>query len=79
MQKAAPVVGEVLHPDSGLGADHADCTHQRAAHFVGLCADDVLDPDLHRGFGPVAALALFGELLAALALAVDLAGQHRGA
>lgn len=55
MHKATHVVGEVLHPDLGLGANHADRAHQGAAHVVGLRAEDVLDPDPHRRFGPVAA------------------------
>ena len=73
MHKTAHVVGEVLHPDLGPSADHADRAHQGAAHVVGLCAEDVLDPDPHRRFCPVAPLGLFGQRLAALALAVDVA------
>ncbi|MFT5651419.1 MAG: hypothetical protein ACI9TZ_002910, partial [Yoonia sp.] len=36
---------------------------------------DVLNPNPHRGFGPVAALGLVGQRLAPLALAVDVAFQ----
>jgi len=51
--------------------------HQCAAHVVGLRAEDVLDPDAHGGFGPVAALGQFGQRLAPLALAVYVASRNR--
>jgi len=35
----------------------------------------MLDPNPHGGFGPVALLGLLGQRLAALALAVNVAGQ----
>ena len=75
LDEAAHVVGEVLHPDLRLGARDADRAHQRAAHVVGLRAEDMFDPDPRGGFGPVAFLRLLGQRLAALALAVDVALQ----
>lgn len=79
MRQPSHVVGEVLHSDLGLRADQSDGAHQRPAHVVGLGAEDMLDPRAHDGFGPVAALALFGQWLAALALAMDAASQPSGA
>lgn len=38
----------------------------------------MLDPRAHRQFGPIAALGLLGQRLAALALAVDVAIQLQG-
>ena len=64
LAEAAHVVGEVFHPDLGLGPHQADRAHQGAAHVVGLRAEDVLYPDPHGGFGPVAALGLVGQRLA---------------
>ena len=78
LDEAAHGAGEVLHLDPGLGPHHADGPHQRAAHAVGLRAEDMLNPNPHGGFRPVAGLALFGQRLAALALAVDVAGQLGG-
>ncbi len=71
----AHVVGEVFHPDLGLRAHDADHAHQRADHVVGLRTEDMLDPGTYRRLGPVAGLALFGQRLAPLALAVDVALQ----
>lgn len=77
--KAAHVVGEVLHPDLGSGADHADHAYQGAALVVDLRAEDMFDPDTHGRFGTVAPLGLFSQWLSPLALAVDVAGQPSGA
>ena len=77
LAEAAHVVGKVLHPDLGLGPHQADGSHQGAAHVIGLGAKDMLDPDPHGGFGPVAALGLVGQRLAPLALAVDVAFELR--
>jgi len=73
LDETAHVVGKVLHPDLGLGADHADRAHQSAAHVIGLRAEHMLDAHTYRGFGPVAALGQFSQRLAALALAVNVA------
>lgn len=75
LAEAALVVGKVFHPDFGLGADQTDRAHQGSAHVIGLCAEDVLYADPHGGFGPVAALGLFGQRFAPLALAVNVALQ----
>jgi len=75
LAEAAHVAGEVLHPDRGLGPHQADRAHQGAAQVVGLRAKNVLDPDPHGGFGPVTALGLFSQRLAALAFTVDVAFQ----
>jgi hypothetical protein len=60
--QAPQVMGEVLHPNLGLG----------------LRAKDMLDPDPHGGFCSVALLGLFGQWLAPLALAANVAGQLHG-
>jgi|GEM_PF-6870486 len=75
LAQAAHIVGEVLHPDRGLGPHQADRAHQGAAHVVGLHAKDMLDPDPHGGFGAATALGLFSQRLAALAFTVDVAFQ----
>ena len=55
----------------------ADGSHQGAAHVIGLCADDMFEPDPPNspacGFGPVAALGLLAHRLAPIALAVNVA------
>lgn len=79
LAEAAHVVSQVLQPDLRFRPHHADRAHQCAAHVIGLCAEDMLDPRAHRGFGPVAAPGLFGQRLAALALAVDVALQLHAA
>ena len=78
MTQTAHVVGEVLHPDLGLGPHQTDGSHKGAAHVIGLRAKDMLDPDAHGGFGPIALLGLLGQRLAPLALAMDVAGQLSG-
>ena len=75
LAEAAHVVGKVLQPDLGFGPHQTDGAHQGAAHVVCLRAEDMLNPDPHGGFGPVAALGLCSQRLAALALAVDVAFQ----
>ena len=60
LAEPAHIVGEVPHPDLGLGSNQANGAHQGAAHIVGLRAEDVFDPNPHGGLGPVAALGLFG-------------------
>ena len=88
LTKSTHVVGKVLHPDLCFGPHQADGAHEGAAHVAGLRAEDVFDhclavhalactrrADPHGGFGPVAALGLFGQRLAPLALAVDMAFQ----
>jgi len=47
MDETAHVVGQVLHPDLDLGPLHADHSHQRAAHVIGLRAEDMLDAHAH--------------------------------
>ena len=73
--ETAHVVGEILHPDFGLGPNQTDRAHEGAAHVVGLRAKNMLDPDPHSGLGPVTALGLFSQRLAALAFTVDVAFQ----
>ena len=73
--EAAHVAGDVLHPDPGFGACDADRAYHRPAHVVGPRAKDVFHPGPYFGFGPVAALRLRGQRLAAPALAVDVALQ----
>ena len=79
LAEAAHIVGDVLHPDLGPGPHQADGAHQGAAHVVGLRTEDMLDanPPISPacGFGPVGSPGLFGQRLAALALAVDVAFQ----
>ena len=43
MCQAAHVVGEVLEADARPGPDKSDAADQRAAHVIGLGAEDVLD------------------------------------
>jgi len=78
LAEPAHVVGYVLHPDLGLGSNQANSAHQGAVHIVGLRAEDVFDSNPHGGLGPVAALGLFAQRFAALALAVDAALQAPG-
>ena len=79
LAEAAHVVSQVLHPDLCLRPHHADRAHQCAAHVIGLCAEDMLDARAHRRFRAIAALGLFGQRLAALALAMDVAPQLHAA
>jgi ABC-type Mn2+/Zn2+ transport system ATPase subunit len=75
LTKSTDVVDEVFHPDFGLGPHQTDGSHQRATHVVRLRAENMLDTDTNRRFGPVAFHRLFGQRLAPFALAVDAAGQ----
>ena len=79
LSETAHVVDKVLHPDLGPGPHHADGPDQCAALVVGLRTEDMLDRRAQRGFGPVAALRLLGQRLAALVLAMDLAFQFQSA
>jgi len=79
LAEEAHVVSQVLHPDLGFGPRQADRAHQRSAHIVCLCAEDVLDADPHAGFGPVAARGLFSQWIAAFTRAVDVASHFVGA
>ena len=85
------VEDDVRRPDLGLGpqsprvappvratAGDADGSHEHTARLNDLRAEDMLDPDAHHGFRPVALLGLPGQRLAPLALAVDVAGQLSG-
>ena len=75
LDEAPHVKCEIFHPDLRAGLHHAYRVHQRAAHVVGLRAEDMFDPDPHGRFDPIAALGLFGERLAPFPLAVNVAGQ----
>lgn len=43
LTRSADVVGEVLHPDFGLGPHQTDGFHYGAAHVIRLRAKDMLD------------------------------------
>ena len=61
LAKATHVLGEVLHANLGHGPNQFD----GAAHVIGPCPKDIIDPNPHDGF---AALGLVGQRLAPLAL-----------
>jgi hypothetical protein len=73
LAEAAHIVGEILHPDLGLGPHQPNRAYQGAAHVVGLRSKDVFASDLHGGFSAIAALGMIGQRLAPIALAATVA------
>ena len=77
--EAAHCRGKVFQLDLGLATHHADHAHHAATHVVGLRVEGMLDANTHCRFDSVAALALLGQRLAALAPAMNVAFQLLGA